>query len=55
MMYFIVKNDLVRIIILIEYILYICIKNITNTLHFTVNITEQHSLVTYFDILYVML
>ena len=54
MMYFIVKIDLVRMINLIEYTLYMYIINTHSTMYFTVNTTQQHYLVSYFDIMHVM-
>ena len=40
MMYFIVKKDLVQIIILIEYTLYMYTANIISIVYFNVNRTE---------------
>ena len=55
MMYFVVKNDLVRITILIKYTLNICTTNIISTMYFTVNRTEQHYLESDFKVIYAKL
>ena len=54
MMYFVVNNDLVRIIILIEYTLYMYTTNINST-YFTVITIEQNYIISYFDVIYVRL